>query len=30
LINKLIGLRVDDEEEAQGLDIAEHGMKAYE
>jgi Amt family ammonium transporter len=29
-INKLIGLRVDDEEEAQGLDIAEHGMKAYE
>jgi|TARA_B100001094_G_scaffold44382_1_gene39150 Amt family ammonium transporter len=29
-IKKLIGLRVDEEEEAQGLDIAEHGMKAYE
>ena len=25
-----IGLRVDEEEEAKGLDIAEHGMKAYE
>jgi len=29
-IKKLIGLRVDEEEEAQGLDIAEHGMNAYE
>ena len=29
-IKKLIGLRVNDDEEAQGLDIAEHGMKAYE
>ena len=29
-IKKLIGLRVDEEEEAKGLDIAEHGMKAYE
>ena len=29
-IKKLIGLRVGEEEEAQGLDIAEHGMKAYE
>ncbi|MAD12935.1 MAG: ammonium transporter [Flavobacteriaceae bacterium] len=29
-IKKLIGLRVNDDDEAQGLDIAEHGMKAYE
>ena len=29
-IKKLIGLRVNKEEETEGLDIAEHGMKAYE
>ena len=29
-IKKLIGLRVNKEEESEGLDIAEHGMKAYE
>ena len=29
-IKKLIGLRVDKEEETEGLDMAEHGMKAYE
>ena len=30
LIKITIGLRVGEEEEAKGLDIAEHGMKAYE
>ena len=29
-IKKSIGLRVNKEEETEGLDIAEHGMKAYE
>jgi Amt family ammonium transporter len=29
-IKKTIGIRVEEEEEAQGLDIAEHGMRAYE
>ncbi len=29
-IKQLIGLRVNKEEESEGLDIAEHGMKAYE
>ncbi len=29
-IKKTIGIRVEAEEEAQGLDIAEHGMRAYE
>ncbi len=29
LINKTIGIRVDDHEEMKGLDAAEHGMEAY-
>ncbi|HEX8548236.1 MAG TPA: ammonium transporter [Cytophagaceae bacterium] len=30
LINKIIGLRVTPKEEMDGLDLSEHGMKAYE
>ena len=29
IIHKTIGLRVDPEEEEVGLDVSEHGMKAY-
>jgi Amt family ammonium transporter len=29
IIKKVIGLRVSEEEEIQGLDIGEHGMEAY-
>ena len=30
IINKTLGLRVGREEEMKGLDIAEHGMEAYQ
>ena len=29
LINKLLGLRVDEQEEIVGLDLSEHEMEAY-
>jgi ammonia channel protein AmtB len=30
ILNKAIGLRASDEEQTMGLDLAEHGLAAYE